>query len=322
MGLLPKKTLGRHFWTVGIVVSLGLYCWLLATVDVKFSYLSFQEVYGVRAQFKNSYAEAGLLPYFLPFTYAAFNPLLISYGIRNRQIPKVLLGALGQLLIYQASGLKLAILSIPLIALLAWMTSEKRRKRSAWRLPVFLSLVLLASRLMDQLTNSVMWTAVLVVRLIAIPGVLTTGYVEFFEQRPRMNFSDVLPGVEAPYTESPYVLVGEYLFNTTGTNANVNFFGDGYMNMGYLGVFVEVAFVIVLFRLADEASMDIPLPLACAIFAIPFISLTNGGAFTALLTYGFLPAILTARFATQLFDSPREVSDQESLARVGSVESA
>ena len=74
----------------------------------------------------------------------------------------------------------------------------------------------------------------------------------------------------------------------------VNFFGDGFMNLGYPGMLVEAVLAGLLLRIADESCRRVPLPVACSLFAIPLISLTNGGAFTAVLSFGFLAACMTA----------------------------
>lgn len=292
-GLLPDVHPGRWFWIVGGVLSIGIYVWLFSIVDVRIGYLSFSDVYAVRAEFKDAFLESGALPYLFPVTYAVLNPLLIGVGLIKRSWVLVVVGVLAQTLVYLATGAKIALLAVPFVLLLAWMT-QSHRMWPVWRLPVLWAFLVVGGRIMDGITGNLMWSAVASIRFLMIPGVLTAGYVSYFQTHPHVNFADALPFVDSPYTEDPFVLVGELLFGTEGTNANVNFFGDGFMNFGYLGLFVEVIVVAVLLRVADESTVRVPLPIACAIFAVPTISLTNGGAFTSILTYGFGAACVAA----------------------------
>jgi hypothetical protein len=293
LGLAPDVRLGRWFWIVGGVVSLAIYAWLFNVVDLRLGYLSFADVYAVRADFKESFVATPVLPYLLPLTYAVFNPLLIGLGWLRRNPWMLAAGILLQTLLYLAGGLKLTLLSIPFVILLAQMT-RPGREWPVWTMPLIWPLVMVGGRIMDAVTGSLMWSAVLSIRFLVIPGILTTGYIWFFQTHPYTNFADVVPFTSSPYTELPYVLVGEALFGTEGTNANVNFFGDGYMNLGYAGMFIEVLLAGLMLRLADESTHRIPLPVACSLFAVPLISLSNGGAFTAILSFGFLAACAVA----------------------------
>ena len=290
VGLFPPMRTGRWFWILGWVFSGVLYVWLLKIVDVKFAYLSFGDVYAVRAQFKEGFTQSDVLPYLFPFTYAVFNPLVIGVGWVRRAPLMVLAGVAAQTFVYVATGHKFALLAIPFVVLLSVMTAPGR-VWPVWRLPVMWAVLMTLGRIMDGLTGNLMWSAVLTIRFLLIPGVLTSGYVDFFQSHQYTMFTDVLPFVQDGYKD-PFVLVGESLFGTEGTNANVNFFGDGYMNLGYAGMLIEAVVAAILLRLADESCMRISLSAACAIFALPTISLTNGSAFTAIFTYGFAFAIV------------------------------
>lgn len=292
-GLAPDVRMGRWFWIAGWVMSVGVYGWLFSVVELRLGYLSFSDVYAVRAEFKESFVSTPVLPYLLPLTYAVFNPLLIGLGWVRRNPWLMAAGIVLQTLLYLAGGLKLTLLSIPFVILLAQMTYPGR-EWPVWRMPLLWPLIMVGGRVMDAITGSLMWSAVLSIRFLLIPGVLTAGYVWYFQAHPHTNFSDVVPFTSSPYSELPYVLVGEALFGTEGTNANVNFFGDGFMNLGYSGMFVEAVLVGLLLRLADESCRRVPLSLACSLFAMPLISLSNGGAFTAILSFGFLAACLAA----------------------------
>ncbi|MCP3420657.1 sugar transferase [Nocardioides pinisoli] len=292
-GLAPEVRLGRWFWIAGAVMSAGVYGWLFSVVELRLGYLSFSDVYAVRAEFKESFVATPVLPYLLPFTYAVFNPLLIGLGWVRRNPWMLGAGIILQTLLYLAGGLKLTLLSIPFVILLTQMTYPGR-EWPVWRMPLLWPLVMVGGRVMDAVTGSLMWSAVLSIRFLLIPGVLTAGYVWYFQAHPHTNFSDVVPFAASPYDELPYVLVGEALFGTEGTNANVNFFGDGFMNLGYTGMLVEAVLAGLLLRLADESCRRVPLPVACSLFAVPLISLSNGGAFTAILSFGFLAACVAA----------------------------
>src|SRR5690606_31040688 len=62
--------------------------------------------------------------------------------------------------------------------------------------------------------------------------------------------------------------------------------------LGYPGMLIESAFLVLLLWLADDVTRDLDFRTAAIIFIMPAISFTNGSAFTSVLTYGFGAALI------------------------------
>lgn len=113
--LLPTPSRIRiNFWLVSAVLLAITYGWLISTIGIHHTYISFADIYAVRADYKQALAEVPALAYLLPLSYACINPALIVWGVLRKDWVKVLAGIGGDFLIYLASGARLALLSVPL----------------------------------------------------------------------------------------------------------------------------------------------------------------------------------------------------------------
>lgn len=291
--LIPEMHVpARFYWGLLVLMSLAAYVALIATTGLDIGYLSFSDVYAVRADYKAALAGVPLLGYILPTLYAVINPIFMARGIYGRGWANFAYGAVGQLIIYLTTGHKLAILSVPAMLGLALLFRRDPQSLSPVRLVLALAAIMGASTVVDRLRGGLTFTALFSTRLVAIPGALTAAYVMVFQDRPKMLFSSFLPGVDSPYTTSPFHMVGEIFFRDAGNNANVNLFGDGYLNYGYVGMLIEGLALVVLLWMADDVTTGLSLPISAMVFALPAMALTNGGVFTSILTYGFGAALV------------------------------
>src|SRR5690606_3628312 len=117
----------------------------------------------------------------------------------------------------------------------------------------------------------------------------------------------VLPFLSSDYSEDspPPELVGLLFTGMEGNNANVNFFGDGYLHLGYTGMVVEALAVLALLWAADQATRRAPLPLATTIMVMPALTLTNASVFTGTLTLGIGATIALLFFLPSVETFPR-----------------
>ncbi len=291
--LLPTPSRIRiNFWLVCTVLLAITYGWLISAIGIHHTYISFADIYAVRADYKQALAEVPALAYLLPLSYACINPALIVWGVLRKDWVKVLVGIGGDFLIYLASGARLALLSVPLLLWIAYRARRGSPPKPSHIL-FLLGFLMIFARIMDSLTGNLLWTAVFSMRILAIPGVLTVGYFKYFQINPQLGLESFAPWHREP-GKDPLVLVGEWIFNTPGTNANVNFIGSGFMHAGLVGIAIETALAATLLRLADDSSASLPTPFRYSFFVVPAISLANGSAFTSVLTYGFGAAIVLA----------------------------
>ena len=89
----------------------------------------------------------------------------------------------------------------------------------------------------DKLLHSEWFTAILLQRLIATPGLLTGMYVEFFSAHPKamLAHSVLAPFLAYPYDREPSFLIGRAYFGSETVQANANIWADGYANFGWAG---------------------------------------------------------------------------------------
>lgn len=296
-GLRPKRIQnGVNFWFALSVISLTTYAYMMATTGLNLRFLSLSNVYDVRTEFAAATA-GGALAYLVPLQANIINPIFFARGVYSGRLLFLAAGVAGQLVIYLSKGQKSTLFSVVLMFGIAMLFRYRPRPSGH----VVLTAVTLASGvalLLDRITDSIFWTSLISRRMMIVPGALTAAYVAVFEDRPRLNFATVLPGIENPYTNvRPVNIVGSEFVGNSSTAANVNLFGDGYLQFGYLGMFIEAGFLVILLILANEATRGLPMAVSAIIFTGPAIALVSASIFTAAVTHGFLVGILICFFA-------------------------
>lgn len=303
----------KLFYGALVLFACGMYATMLAVGVVNFTVLKFTEVHQVRVDYKEAFLTLPLMGYLGPALQAAVNPFFIAVGLHHRRWLLLTFGAMGQVFIYLASGQKVVLLFIGAALAVALLFRRGRPSASPVSLTWAFVAVTAISTAVDLAAKRVLLTPVFMYRMIMLPAALTAAYAWVFDDLfEKLHFSTVLPFLPTEYDEAvtPPVLVGQVFNNAENTNANVNFFGDGYMHLGYAGMLIEGAMMLLLLWLADEATRRLPLRVACILFLMPVIAVTNGSAFTAVLTLGFGAALVLA------FTAP--ATDEQGL-REGSV---
>jgi hypothetical protein len=288
----PLQVNSRPYW---IAVGAGtgvIYVLLITTLHPEPTLRSFTDVYAVRAQYKAALASVPIMGYVVPLLYNVANPLWMTRGLMRGSVLSFLVGALGQVAIFTVTAHRAVVFSSIAVPLL-WLAWHGRLLRPP-RFVMLVSLGVALSVTVDLLTHSLRTTPVLVTRLIAIPGSLTSAYVAVFTDRPKGLFATVIPGIRNAYPEQPFLLVGKLFFHQDGNSANVNFFGDGFFNLGWAGMAIAATAVAVLLAVVDVSTRHLPMPAPILFFAAPTIALTNSSVFTTLLTHGALAVCVAA----------------------------
>lgn len=281
-----------ELWLLILAITLIVNLYLLLFVGVQVRYLSFADVNDVRQSYVITTTTVPFIGYLLASQLNVINPFLIFWGLTKRNFLSLSLGVTCQIVGYLTTGQKHTILLMLLLICFFY-----GRAATSFRPQTFLRFVIATSviaLLVDQLTSSLTWSSLLVRRFLVVPGVLAAAYVAVFTVLPHGRFFDVI-GQSGPVDESAARTVGRVFLHSTEASANVNLFGHGYYSLGYPGIFIEGAFVVVLLWLADAAThRRVPLAWACAIFAGPTVALTNTSPFTTFLTHGFATALVVA----------------------------
>jgi len=286
---------GSRHWAVAlIIVSILTYAYMAVTVGLSVHLVGLGDVGGLRDGYRASTASYGaLLGYLVRLQGNVINPLVIARGMYTRRWRLVVLGTLGQILIFSVTGFKLTLLSVPAVILLA--VALRRRGLPSGRMLIGGAVVICAIALVaDGVVGGTFWTEVFVDRLFLTPGEMTAAHVEVFSvySPVEWGYSFLSHWVSYPYTVNPDFLVGQVWFNSPDTSANANLFADGYTNYGYVGMLIESLALVVILWVVDAAAARLPMKVTAIIMLLPTIALCNSSSFTGVLTDGIGFAIV------------------------------
>lgn len=283
----------RLAWHVPLLVaSACIYALVIATTGLRLQALGLLDVYDVRRAFASQSGAIPLFGYILPIQYTVLNPALMAGGFYRRQPVIVLAGVAGQVLLYLTTGHKSILVSTVAVCFFSYLL-RRRGSLDARLFPAGVLVTALASIVAKVATGSGLAVSFLLRRALILPGLMATIYVSVFDAHPRTYFRELIPGMGVA---TPVNTVGEVFFGNPSTNANVSFIGHGYAAMGYLGILLEAAALVLLLWLADDAADGLPSGLGGLLFVVPALALASSNVFTSILSHGFLWAILIAWF--------------------------
>ncbi len=296
-GFIPLAPLpARRWWLIIVVLWLVLNTFILLYAGIKFALPSFEDVYGVRGEFRVTESTDPALAYVVPLLDKIINPLLIIRGLWYRRWIWAVAGTLGQVYLYSQQGSKTAILA-PVAIAVAYLFLRRRPAG-----PSILAAAVVGSigvLLVDWWNASNTLTSDFVRRVLVTPGIVLSGYVQVFQDIPKAKLGySVLRGFfPYPYTKEPPDLVGAEFFGDPFTHANASWLADGYANFGYPGMVAATVVLILLLWAIDDATRGLPSRFACLIFLMPALALAESAILTALLTHGFIAAIILCALA-------------------------
>lgn len=291
-GANPRRRMppGTAFWSICGLHSAVTYAVMAATTGITLRFVALDDVYDVRAAYREETQAHGLLNYLLSSQANVVNTAIMARGMTRRNVPLIAVGVLGQLLLYSGTGFKTILFSFPAVLLVALATHVSRGRVRAPGLAYVVGPVVLmvVAALADELQGGLLWTSLFARRFLITPGLLTSVYVDFFDENPPARFgrSFLRWWVDSPYDRSIALEVGQYLQPGGTVAANANLFADGYANFGPVGM-IGVGLVLLAFlRCVDWAARGLPLTAAAMVMLMPSITLTNTAVTTAMLTHG------------------------------------
>ena len=313
-GFIPLAPMSaKNWWFLIGAMWVVLNAIVVLYAGINLTLPSFEDVYGVRGDFRYQETIDPALAYLVPMLDKILNPLLILRGLVYRHWAWAAAGVLGQFYLYGLQGNKTAVLAP---AALAVAFVYLRRPKPAG--PTVLAAAVGGSigiLVLDWWANSNDLTSLFVRRVLVTPGIVLSGYVQVFDDIPKAKLghsvlSDVYP---YPYAKEPSDLVGELFFGNPLTHANASWLADGFANFGYPGMVAATVVLILLLWAIDDAARGLPSSFACLMFVMPGLALAESAVLTAILTHGLLLAIVLCALAPR--DRPPD--DVESVAPAG-----
>jgi hypothetical protein len=317
---IPSPHLSLTAFTRLLVV-LGLLCMLYIAVTFGIRPPpSLADVYTTRAEFAATQAGAAAGGYIVPWAANAINPLLMALGIARRRPQLVVLGLLGQLLIFADTGYKSVFFSIVLVPLVYFALS--RASRSFGLVAILGTPAVLVFAVVASSLPALSLGLTLARRVFAVPGHLGWYYYEYFSGHPQYHLSQSFLSwlSDNPYNMDPPLVIGSVYFRS-GVDANANMWADGFANFGFAGI---IAFTIVcglVLLVVDGLGHGRDVRVTGPLLAIAGLALGSTGLFTTLLTQGLgLGCVLLALMPpASREEAPAAGALPERAARPGSL---
>ena len=162
---------------------------------------------------------------------------------------------------------------------------------------VFLSLtfgLLIIGKILYNLNGHLMTESLLLRRYLLLPSYLNIIYFDFFKDQPLYFSHSIFSSInEYPFDIGPTFLIGKAAFDNIHTNANNGFLSDGFMNMGYAGMFLFTVIVGFIVKLFDSMNIS---PKYFGLFFLLINLLRSSALLTSLLTHGIWLLILISYF--------------------------
>jgi hypothetical protein len=287
------------FWGICAVVYLVGNAALLAVYRNNLHFASLETIYSLRHQAGRVLQENPAIGYVSQLLTNVLNPLLMAYGLVNRRKTLMVLGVIGEVLVYSTVSSKAAILS-PIVVAVLYYTIKSDRGGWVPKLGLSLAGVFFGlTTLVIGAKPGVLFNlaSVTLVRTFATPGVLMGDYYHFFENRPHTHLGNVT-GLNLlatnPYTLSVGVEMGAYYgFKESSergrVNENANFFAaDGIGGFGLPGIPAMGILCAAVFWVLDSCARDYSMDFSVPALAMIMMSLGNASLFSTLLGSGFI----------------------------------
>jgi len=242
--------------------------------------------YDIRNTYSQLLGQSGaVLAYIVGQLAQALNPFLIAYGLLNRRRICLILGIVGEIIVFSLTGLKAALAGVVFIAVLAVLFKRGRRSFGIMFTSALIALVA-ACTIHDRSTGDIYSTTLVTRRALMAPGLLTGFYFEHWSEVQPVGF-----GIHFSRDQSrpkPASEISWVYFDDPDSAANANLWASGFAEARFFGTFLYNIFAAIMIWLYDSVAARRNLALAALLAAMPATTLSNTAATTVLITHGGL----------------------------------
>lgn len=249
----------------------------------------------------------------------AINLFLTAYFIFIKKYPLASIPLILQLLHYFTTGVRASLFAIPFFIVFLILSNFFKRPT----LPLSASIgagIAFTNVLVVFFRFGLTIFSLLVMRTIFMPVQIEYGYFEFFQEFPKLVFSEgrigSLLGTVSPYPLSSHQMLTMTLYGTVNSNTNTGFFAAAFSDLGFAGMVLVAVLLAVVLKYCDVCFKKLPLFILIPAIITPFFIMTNGSFFTVMLTNGlgvqlFLFTLLALAVSLKQNDSetPTEEGD-------------
>lgn len=290
-----KLSPNRYTNLLWVIVCLVYGC-IFLTFGFRFRFIGIDDVYLVRGNFSEQAAHSSSLgSYCIAWASKVINPFLTFLGMRSRRRFLVIVGVVGQLMVFSIAAFKDALAALVLTFGL-WAVQRFGLNKQFHKVTLIgCTVVFLGCYLLDIWLDAPLpiYTVVITRRVALIPPLLTSYYFDFFSEHETyaLAHSVFKLFLNSPYELRPaYMLGGEYALSSE-SSLNANYLADGMANFRWFGVILVSVLLAFLLRILDLAMASSATRKVGIFLIIPFFSLTNSAFATSLMTHGIFLAI-------------------------------
>lgn len=279
---------------VFIIVFSAYYNGLYLTLDLSI-------VYDLRAAAKeNSFGP--ILSRLIPWAGNVVFPVSAAIALKNRKYITLVVFTFAQIVTFSLAGTKtyLFAFAFSIIGVIL-INSDKYFKY----LPFGMAGITILGYTLYKWFNVTFIANYIVRRVLFTTSYNNWRYIEFFisneKQYLRNSFMRWLKnfGVSIPYAENFSSFMGELIYNRPDANVPAGTVADAYGNFGIIGLIIYPIFMIIMFRLLDKVSINIPAACVLPVIITSTEYILNGNVFSVMMTYGFWFALVYFYFMSK-----------------------
>jgi len=277
-------------WMLFGLISISIVI-LVSHYGIKLNVKSYDDIYDVRANFKELTQKSRLLAFSFGWMSNVFTIVLLTISVVKKRWILALTAVLLQLYLFNLGGNK-SIFMLPIF--LVFIIFSIKVFKEYMPLFVLLSFLILTYGLYfyDFVINDHFSTvsSILIRRNFFVPANLYYYYLEFFETQPHDFFAKSFPFslfMESNYiSDVPEIIGAEYI--RKGTHANGNFLADLFYNYSWIGYFIGFTVISIYFKIVDSIVKNKNHLIIVPIATVPVISLMNSGLIVNLISFGLV----------------------------------
>ena len=284
---IRARILNLHLLTIFLY---GVLLWSAYVANFSFN-LNFSKVYDYRFDFNASIGFP--LNYILPFAAGPLASFLAVYYFGLKKKTNLLLVLIASLLLYGFTSHK-SFMFGPVFSIIIYIFMASGYDLTKLLGILLLTLSSLALFLSDEL--GVIFGSIFANRLIFIPAGITYEYIREFSELGYIYWAESKVGLGlfiSPLAINSVNHIAEIMTGNDKISANVGWLANGFMNLGFVGVFGYSMIIGFIISRVDAWSKCFGVGILAASFGQPLLSLiTSIDLFTWLLTGGIMPFML------------------------------
>lgn len=292
-----NKTMVIPIFVLIYMIAFGLF---VTTFGLKFTVPSLDDVYDVRAEYREITKGNIITRYFIGWMGYIINIFVFLVGLHKKNKTLVIGTIIFQFYIFSLMALK-SHLATMLLAFLLFLYFKRYKTLSSSKFILFSSLLIASLVLIDKIIGQDLLEMLIVRRILVVPSQLVYYHYNFFSENPFTFWGySVFKGIfYYPYSLLPPNIIGDKHFGRPEMTAVVNMFMEGYTAFGYLGILIVTLLFKFLLKIIDyiflfKTNGNI-------MVVILFLGLFNVLNSTSILTLIITHGILILIFVTLLY---------------------